>query len=159
MAINNTKKRLQITTPYFIPSRAILAALRAAVYRGVDVRIMVPAKSDVPLVRYAARSYYPELIEVGAKILEYQPAMLHAKVALFDDQLVLIGSANLDSRSFRLNFEASCFIGGRQFNEEVAAVFERDSKECREVSLREIQERPWLSQLLDSTAHLLSPLL
>jgi cardiolipin synthase len=120
---------------------------------------MLPALSDVPLVRYAARSYYPELLAVGARIYEYQPSMLHAKVLVFDEELVVIGSANLDSRSFRLNFEASCFVGGKKLNGELAAVFERDLEGCVEVKLEDLEKQPWLGKLLDSTAHLLSPLL
>jgi len=159
MAINGTRERLFIMTPYFIPTRALNAALRAAVYRGVDVRIMVPAKSDVMLVRHASRSYYPELLEAGARIFEYQPAMLHAKVAVFDDKLTLVGSANLDSRSFRLNFEASCFIGSTDLNATLADEFEADLERCEEISLEELEQLPWHIKLASSTAHLLSPLL
>lgn len=159
MAMNATQKRLLIMTPYFIPTRALLAAMRAAVYRGVDVRLMVPAKSDVMLVRHASRSYYPELLEVGARIFEYQPAMLHAKVAVFDDTLTLVGSANLDSRSFRLNFEASCFVGSHDLNAALTAEFEQDIERCEEISLEDLDRLPWISKLASSTAHLLSPLL
>jgi len=160
MAINRTRKRLLITTPYFIPSRPILAALRAALYRGVDVRIMVPGgRNDVAIVRHASRSYYPELLEVGAQILEYQPAMLHAKVLVFDDSLAMIGSANLDARSFRLNFEASCFVGGTHLPNALAEVFERDTEACEEVTLDQLKDRSWPSKLVDATANLLSPLL
>lgn len=159
VAINATKKRLYLVTPYFIPSRAIQSALRAAVYRGVDVRLMLPSRSDVPLVRWAARSYYPELLAVGARIFEFGPAMLHAKVAVFDDDLVLVGSANIDSRSFRLNFEASCFVGGRELNQALAHVFEEDLRQCEEVHLADLERRFWGAKLVDATAHLLSPLL
>jgi cardiolipin synthase len=159
MAINRADKRVDITTPYFIPSKPILAAIRSARFRGVDVRLMLPALNDVRLVRYAARSYYQDLLEVGARIFEYQPAMLHAKVLTFDDDLVIIGSANLDSRSFKLNFEASCFVGGEQLNRELTAVFEDDLKSCVEVDPAAFAKRPWGSRLVDSAAHLLSPLL
>ena len=160
IAINQTRKRLLITTPYFIPSRPILAALRAALYRGVDVRIMVPGgRNDVAIIRHASRSYYPELLEVGAKILEYQPTMLHAKVLVFDDSLAMLGSANLDSRSFRLNFEASCFVGGEQVAGGLAEVFERDTEDCDEVTLDQLKNRSWPAKLVDATANLFSPLL
>jgi len=159
MAMNEAKERLFLMTPYFIPTRSIMAAMRAAVYRGVDVRLMVPARSDVSLVRHASRSYYPELLEVGARIYEYQPTMLHAKVALFDDELVMVGSANVDNRSFKLNFEAICFIGGRKLNREVSEVFFKDLEQCEEISARDIEQLPWVSKLASATAHLLSPLL
>ncbi len=160
IAINKTERRLFVTTPYFIPSRAIAAALRAAAFRGVDVRIMLPGNaSDVPLVRFASRSYYPELLDVGVRILEYQPTMLHSKTLVFDDKLVLIGSANLDSRSFRLNFEASCFVGGEATNRSLAQTFERDTEKCHEVRLADLEGRAWPLKLAEATANLLSPLL
>ena len=90
--------------PYFVPDIALLLALRTAVYRGVDVRLLVPARNDAWLVRRASRVFYHELLEGGVKIYEYQ-GMLHAKAMLLDDDAVLCGSANLDTRSFRLNFE------------------------------------------------------
>jgi cardiolipin synthase len=160
IAINETNERLYITTPYFIPSGALSAALRAAAFRGVDVRIMLPGKrSDVPIVRFASRSYYPELLDVGVRIFEYQPSMLHSKTLVFDRKLAFIGSANLDSRSFRLNFEASCFVGGEKINGELAAIFERDSARCNEVRLADLEARPWPAKLAEATANLFSPML
>ena len=159
MAINETNERLYIMTPYFIPTRAIGAALRAAVFRGVDVRIMLPARSDVALVRHAARSYYPDLIDVGVRIYEYQPTMHHAKVVMFDHELVMIGSANLDSRSFKLNFEASCFIGGTTFNASVSQEFESDLEHCKEITMDDLDRLPWFSKFASAAAHLFSPLL
>lgn len=159
IAINRSERRVCITTPYFLPTRAICAALRAAVYRGVDVRILVPARSDVPLVRYAARSFYPELLDVGVRIFEYQPEMIHAKVMVFDDDLVLIGSANLDNRSFKLNFEASCFVSSQTFNREVAAQFAHDLAQSEEISQHDLDDLPATTKFLDALAHLVSPLL
>ncbi|MBW2456265.1 MAG: cardiolipin synthase [Deltaproteobacteria bacterium] len=159
VAINRTKRRLYVTTPYFIPSRPIVAALRAATYRGVDVRLMLPALSDMRLVRWAARSYYEELLAVGVRIFEYQPSMLHAKVMVFDDDLAVLGSANLDSRSFRLNFEASCFVHSEQIASDLIERFETNLKDCAEVLPAEFERRPWAEKLLDGTANLLSPLL
>lgn len=159
VAINHCKSRLFVMTPYFIPTRALQAAMRTAIYRGVDVRIMLPAKSDVMLVRYAARSYYADLLEIGVRIYEYQPAMLHAKVTVFDDNLVLVGSANLDSRSFRLNFEASTFVADRTLNQQISERFLADLDDCEEIHLSELSARPWASKLVDATAHLMSPLL
>ncbi len=159
MAINETRERLYIMTPYFIPPQSIGAALRAAVYRGVDVRVMVPALSDVMIVRHAARAYYPELVDVGVRILEYQPAMLHAKAALFDDELVMIGSANIDSRSFRLNFEASCFIRSRELNQAVLQQFVDNQAHSEEIVMSDLDKLPWATKLTSAVAHLLSPLL
>ena len=159
IAINQCHRRLCITTPYFIPTQAIVAAIRAAVYRGVDVRILLPSQNDVPLVRYAARAYYPELLAVGVRIFEYLPEMIHAKVMVFDDDLVLIGSANLDNRSFKLNFEASCFVGGQRFNHDVASQFDDDLTRSQEVTQSDLDALSPLAKLRDATAQLLSPLL
>jgi cardiolipin synthase A/B len=160
IAINKTEQRLYVATPYFIPSRAIAAALRAAAFRGVDVRIMLPGnRNDVPVVRFASRSYYPELLDVGVRIFEYQPSMLHSKTMVFDDKLAMIGSANLDSRSFRLNFEASCFVGGEDINRKLAQIFDRDAEKCHEVRLADLEGRAWPAKLAEATANLLSPLL
>jgi cardiolipin synthase len=113
----------------------------------------------VPIVRMASRSFYPGLLYAGVRLFEYQGAMLHAKAVIFDDDLVLIGSANMDNRSFRLNFEASCFLGGREINESLAGVFMRDLAACREIDLAEVENRPWRTQVIDAAAHLLSPFL
>jgi cardiolipin synthase len=159
MAINEARERIYITTPYFVPTPPITAALRAAVYRGIDVRVMVPARNDVMLVRHASRAYYPELLAVGVQIFEYQPTMLHAKTVVFDDALSMIGSANVDNRSFRLNFEASCFIGGARVNAELVTRFERDLKDCVRVQQADLDRLPWHAKLAAATAQLLSPLL
>jgi cardiolipin synthase A/B len=159
MAMNAAKERIFVMTPYFIPTRALVAAIRAAVYRGVDVRIMLPAKNDVMLVQWAARSYYAELLDVGVRVFEYQPTMHHAKVVLFDDRLTMIGSANLDSRSFRLNFEASCFVGSVDLNATLAEEFEKDLTNSLEITKTDVDALPWTYQLGSAAAHLLSPLL
>ena len=159
VAINRTEKQLYVTTPYFIPSRPIMAALRAAKYRGVDVRLMLPALSDLRLVRWAARSYYQELLAVGVRIFEYQPSMLHAKVMVFDDDLAVLGSANLDNRSFRLNFEVSCFVHSAKLARELTDRFETNLRDCVEIDALEFEQRPWSVQLLDGAAHLFSPLM
>ncbi|MCU0694765.1 MAG: phospholipase D-like domain-containing protein, partial [Polyangiaceae bacterium] len=99
------------------------------------------------------------LLHGGVRLYEYQPAMLHTKAAVFDDELVLLGSANMDNRSFRLNFEASCFVGGRGINEAVAELFLEKLRDSREVVTDEVLRRAWTTQLVDSAAHLLSPFL
>ena len=99
-----------LTTPYFVPGEAARMALTSAALGGLDVRLLVPKMSDSRLVTYAARSYYGELITAGVKIYEYGPRMLHSKSLLVDDDLLLVGSANFDHRSFRLNFEAQALI-------------------------------------------------
>ncbi len=158
LAIARTEHRLWITTPYLVPDPGTIAALRTAAYRGVDVRITVPAHSDVWLVRRAARAFYPELLAAGIRIFEYE-GMTHAKAVLFDEALCLVGSANMDNRSFRLNFEASCFLASDALTAHLAARYERDLLQSREVRAEDFERLPWRDQLLDAAAHLLSPLL
>ncbi len=159
IAITQATGRVYLTTPYFIPEPSIQAALQSAVLRGVDVRILVPAHSDSPLVALAGRSYYRELLRSGVRIYEYQPAILHAKTAVVDDHVSFVGSANMDIRSFRLNFELSCFLYNAQLNADLARQFEIDLSLSRELQLSEVEDTSLPRRLAESTAHLLSPLL
>src|SRR5690606_33147721 len=106
-AIHAARRRVWMTTPYFVPGEAAMMALTSAALAGLDVRLMVPRDSDSTLVTLAARSYFGPLLQAGVKIYEYGPRMLHAKTLLVDDAMSVIGSANFDHRSFRLNFEVS----------------------------------------------------
>ncbi len=159
VAIAQARRRLWIMTPYLLPDPALLSALRTAVYRGVDVRILVPAENDIRIVRRATRAFYPALIGAGIALSEY-PGMLHAKAVIFDDHLVLIGSANMDTRSFRLNYETSTFLVSEPLAAQVRALFEASEREAHTLSLDDYEVRvPWWDQIVDATAHLLSPLL
>jgi cardiolipin synthase len=158
LAIIQTRQRLWIATPYFIPDDALMMALRAAAYRGIDVKLFVPGKSDSPIVQRASRAYYGELLAGGVPIFEYD-GMLHAKAILFDDDNALIGSANLDLRSFRLNFELSMLIESKPLNSDLAVWFTNVSHRSTKVESRDVQRRSYASQLIEAIAHLLSPLL
>ena len=159
VALTRAEKRIWIATPYFIPSHALSVALRTAAGRGVDVRILVPARSDVKLVRWASRTYYRELMAAGASIYEYEGEMLHAKALVVDEQLTVIGTANVDNRSFRLNFEVGCFLHAPELNTTLAAWYLQCITDSRKVRPRELAREPYLQSLLESAAHLLSPLL
>jgi cardiolipin synthase len=158
-AINQAQERLFITTPYFIPSPSILTAIRTAVYRGVDVRLLLPAESDVPLVQMASRSYYLDILKAGAAIYEYQGGFLHAKTIVFDRELSLVGSANIDTRSFRFNFEANIFVRDEDLNRSLSDLFERDQSSSIAVRIAELESRPWSSRVAEAAVQLLSPLL
>ena len=158
-AIAMARERLFLTSPYFIPDPAIEKALLNAALRGVDVRILLPSRCDVRLAGAAARSYYRSLLESGVRLFHFQPSMLHAKALLVDDTACVVGSANFDIRSFRLNFEIGALVRDTAFLEDMSQQFERDVGESREVELAEIQSRGLLPRLLDSSARLLSPLL
>jgi cardiolipin synthase len=159
LAISQARQRVWLTTPYFIPSHAILAALRGAAQRGVDVRILLPRHSDVRLVGLASRSYYPDLLTEGARIFECSGAMMHSKALVIDDWLTVLGSANVDNRSFRLNFELACFISSADLNARLGGVFADALKRSVEVNVDVMERRPRYLALAESLAHLLSPLL
>ncbi|MGH9360340.1 MAG: cardiolipin synthase, partial [Thermoanaerobaculia bacterium] len=109
-AIASARRRCYVTSPYFIPDAGTSRALVSAALRGVDARVLVPGRSDVALVGPAARSFYPQLVPAGVRVFEYQPRMLHAKTMAVDGAFSVVGSANVDMRSFRLNFEVGALI-------------------------------------------------
>ena len=111
-AINQATKRVWLTTPYFVPDESLLTALVTAALRGVDVRLLVPRRGDSLLVDLAARSYFPELLEGRVRVHEYQPRFIHAKTMLCDDDVAIVGTANFDNRSFRLDFELAAVLFG-----------------------------------------------
>ena len=158
-AIATAHRRVLITTPYFVPDEPIVSALVTAAMRGVDVQVMVPASGDSMLVDLAARSYFPELVSAGVKIYEYLPRFVHSKTMVVDDDLAIVGSANMDNRSFRLNFEICAVVYGAAFTAKLAAVFEDDRSECREVKPKQIRNERLVQRLGEATARLFSPML
>lgn len=158
-ALGAAQQRIWLATPYFVPTEALRLALLNASYRGVSVRIMLPAQGDSRLVQAAARSYYSELIAAGVEILEYQPRMLHAKTLVVDKIYATIGTANFDYRSFLLNFEIALACYDRSFNQALAMYFVRDSHHCRVLTAADCQRFSGWQNLLQSFARLLSPLL
>lgn len=155
----HAERRIWIVTPYFIPSDAISTALRTAADHGVDVRIVIPSTSDVPIVKHAARSYYLELLHGGVKIYEYQGPMLHAKAFVVDADTCAVGSANVDTRSFRLSFEVSCVFKDEGTCEHLSAWFGELLTNSHQVTVEECLNRSTGEKLLESVAHLWSPLL
>lgn len=156
-AIHAAEQRIWLTTPYFVPTEAALAALTNAALRGVDVQILVPRKSDSALVTAAARSYFDELIRCGVRVYEYKARMLHSKTLVVDDNMAIIGTANFDYRSFFLNYEV-CLIGyGEALNADLARQFQRDLLQSQRVRYK--SEKGWGRRLFGSVARLSSPLL
>jgi len=158
-AITLAHKRIWIETPYFVPDAPMTMALQTAALRGVDVRLLLPGKSDHPLVLNAGRSFLDELISAGVRVFEIHGAMPHAKTATIDGVFSTLGSANMDQRSFRLNFEANAFF----FGAEVALELERDflglcdrAVEVTEKSRREVSRGV---RLIEGMARVLAPIL
>ena len=155
-AITSAQQRLWLTTPYFVPGEAVLAAIASAAHRGVDVRLLVPLRTDSILVDAAGRTFHDELLAAGARIYLYDPPMLHAKTAVIDDALAIVGTANLDNRSFRLNFEViAAFYGGNCVGQ-LASAFEKDLGHAKIMKHREARS-PFVRRLVASAARLFAP--
>lgn len=136
-----------LTTPYFVPDYRTQKAMLDAAGRGVTVNLLVPYKSDVPIVRWAARALYARLLGAGVRIFEYQPRVLHAKTAVFDDEWCVIGSANIDYRSFFLNYELNLVAHDVELARRLADQFRLDLREAKEVHPAQWRRRPWAERL------------
>lgn len=158
-AIAGAQSRVLLTTPYFVPNESLLSALTSAALRGVEVRILVPKRSDSWLVTAAARSYFEDLVRVGVRIHEYGPPMLHSKTLLIDDGLALLGTANMDNRSFRLNFEIAVAFYDQEVAAALHSLFLADLKQAKAYSLRQARRAPFPQRFAEALARLLSPLL
>lgn len=157
-AFTAARRRLWIETPYFVPDDGIGAALRNAALRGVDVRLIVPGTSDLWIVSQAGRSYFDEMMEAGVRIHLYRPTNLHAKVLVVDDDVGMIGSPNVDMRSFFLNFELGVFLYDRPQIKALADGFLEDLENSEEVDPVRFGQRPRSLQLLEDTCRIFSPL-
>lgn len=158
-AIANARRRVYIQTPYFLPTEGLLRALESAALAHVDVRLMMPERSDSAMLTYASASYIAECLRAGIKVYLYKPGMLHSKMLLVDDELVSVGSTNFDFRSFDYNFEANIFLYGREANAAADELFKADMAECRRVQPGEWRHRPLTHKIAESVLRLLSPIL
>lgn len=158
-AIYDAKKNIYIQTPYFIPPEAMSEALQAAAIRGLDVRLMIPQKSDMDLVNLASRSYIKEMLQNGVKVYNYEKGFLHSKLMVFDDSLTLVGSVNFDSRSFEQNFEVEGFIYSFDVAQKAHAIFLEDQRFAKELSLKEWLKRPRSARFFESLLRLFAPLI
>lgn len=158
-AIGNAKKRVLIQTPYFLPTESLLKALQVAALSRVDVRVMMPRRSDSTILTYASRSYIEECLRAGVKIYLYDKGMLHSKTVVIDDNFCSIGSANIDFRSFEHNFEANMFIYSTEVNREMKRRFADDMRESSRVTAAAWRKRPVLHKSFESILRLLSPVL
>jgi cardiolipin synthase len=157
--IHAATKRVWITTPYFVPDQAVLGALRLAVFRGVDVRILIPCRPDHRTVFLASSLYAHEAAASGIRMFRYQPGFVHQKVMLVDDDTAVVGSMNLDNRSFRLNFEVIAIAYGEKVNRELAAAFTHDLTGARELTEGDIAKLRLRTRFGQAAARLISPLL
>jgi cardiolipin synthase len=157
--VGASRRRLWITNAYFAPRPIAVLALTDAALRGVDVRLLLPGQSDVPLVRHAGHGFYAELLIAGVRIFEYQPAILHEKSVVADDYATLIGSSNLDFRSFHFNAECNVLIFDDSTARQMTEAFEEDLRHSVEIRLEAWKQRPMMHHIGDALARRLSPLL
>lgn len=151
--------RISITSPYFVPDESILYALVAATARGVDVELFVSEIGDQAMVFRAQRSYYEEILRAGVRIFMYRPPyILHSKHFSIDDDIAVIGSSNMDQRSFSLNMEVSMMVHGESFVRDLDDVTDYYREHSRELTLEEWMQQPMRSTLLDNLARLTSAL-
>jgi cardiolipin synthase len=156
-AANTSRERLWIASPYFVPDGGVLTALQTAAIRGVDVRILIPEKPDHKLVWLSSFSFLELTIPYGIKIHRYKRGFLHQKVILIDNRLACVGSANLDNRSFRLNFEISALSPDPAFVTEVREMLEKDFEGTCEAAVSDYSDRPFWFRVLCRAARLLAP--
>ena len=158
-AIYLAKKEILITTPYFIPGDSILEAIRIAALSGLSVKMLVPGICDSRLVNAASKSYYEDLLCAGVEIYRYQKGFVHAKTLVTDGSLSIIGTANMDYRSFELNFEVNVLVYDREFSEKLREVFFQDIKEAEKIDKDSWCNRSAYEQLPERVARLFSHVL
>ncbi|GAB1445992.1 MAG: cardiolipin synthase [Cyclobacteriaceae bacterium] len=158
-AIGSAREKVLVTSPYFIPGESLMDALIIVAKSGIEVKLLVPGKSDSKMVNSAARSYYTELLKHGVRIFTYEKGFVHAKTMIIDDDLSVVGSANMDYRSFDLNFEVNAVLFSKEITGQLQKAFEEDLKESREINTHDWLNRPTYILLWEKLIRLLSPLL
>lgn len=158
-AITSATKSIYIQTPYFLPTDALRHALEAAALSKIDVRIMIPSKSDSKMLRFASFSYITQCLKAGIKVYLYNAGMLHAKAMIIDKNLVTAGSTNFDFRSFENNFECNLFIYDEEVNRQMREIFFEDMAHCTKLTYSTWRRRPLLQRGLESVVRLVSPIL
>lgn len=157
--ITSAQKSIKITTPYLVPDEGILLALKTAALSGIDVKIIFPGRPDTKVVYWASQSYFDELMEAGVEIYMYQPGFIHAKTVSVDGEVASLGSANLDMRSFMLNFEVNAMLYDKELVSDLDQSFAEDLANSIKIAPSDYANRPLPLRIRQSAARLLSPLL
>jgi cardiolipin synthase A/B len=157
--VSQAQKHVYITSPYFIPTDDILTALKTASLRGVDVRIIIPGKTDSRVSLMGTESLMEKMLEAGIQIFQYASGFIHSKTLVVDHEIVSVGSANMDFRSLETNFEINAVIYNRDKAEEMISLFQSDLQKCRPITLEEWHKRPFMRRFIASLARLVSPLM
>jgi cardiolipin synthase len=157
--IQAAQHELVLTTPYLVPDESLLRALRGAAGRGVDVRLIVPEKVDSFLTRYASRSFYDDLLDVGVEIYLYTRGLLHTKSIMVDGSMSMFGTVNLDMRSLWLNYEVALFVYEKEFAVQLRALQQSYLDDSTRLDKDTWEQRSFINRLLENTLRLASPLL
>jgi cardiolipin synthase len=157
-AISSARRRIWLTTPYFVPDEPMMTALVTARARGVDVRLLLPRMGDSRFVTAAASTFAEEITNEGVGVWEYVPRMIHAKTIVIDDELSIVGTANIDNRSFRLNFEVMAAIYDAAVNRQLTQTFQEDLRHAERLHPGQVRQS-FAARLLKSIARLAAPLL
>jgi len=157
--INEANKYIYIHTPYFIPEESMLEALIIAALSGVEIKIIIPDRPDHVLVYHASFYYIGELLKYGIKFYKYQKGFIHSKLILIDDIVASVGTANMDIRSFKLNFEINAFIYDEDITHDFKKQFEKDLEDCVEISKENYEQRSLWDKIKESISRLFAPLL
>lgn len=157
--IMSAKKNIYIQTPYFVPDQSFLDTLKIAALSGVEVNIMIPNMPDHIFVYWASYSYIGELLKSGVRAYTYEGGFLHAKTVIVDEQIASVGTANIDIRSFKLNFEINAFVYDQTVASSLTYFFKEDLKKCKEITQEVYDSRSNVIKIKESIARLLSPIL
>lgn len=157
--INQAKESIKITTPYFVPNESIRTSLKTAALAGIRVELLIPYESDSRMVRMAMRSFFKGILKAGVKIYQYKKGFVHAKTMTVDDSFSSVGTANMDMRSFDMNFEVNAFIYDKGFTMKLVEQFELDKKYCTILTLDEVKKWGILKRFGYSLARLFAPIL
>lgn len=158
-ALNSAKERIWITSPYFVPDEGVVHALQLAALRGVDVRLILPNKADNPLVQTASYFYVQQLAGIGIKFYKFDNGFLHQKVQLIDKDVAMVGTANFDNRSFRLNFELTVLVVDQTFAKEVENMLENDMQHSLVLDVEALKAQSFWHQIPRRVARLFAPVL
>lgn len=158
-AINGARRRILLTTPYFVPGEPLAIALQNAALRGVEVRLLVPRRNDSRLVKYASRRYFDDLLTTGVRVLLYGGGLLHTKSITVDDEFALFGTVNLDQRSMHLNFELMLLVFDAHFTRELVGLQESYERDATPLERDRWRQRPLRERLKEGACYLVSPLL
>jgi cardiolipin synthase len=159
LAIVSARRRLWIASPYLVPDNGLFDALRAARYRGIDVRILTLLRPDHYISYYAGWYYAAELLQYGVKIYLYRKGMMHSKLMMVDGRWGMVGSANLDNRSLHLNFEVGCIVHDAEQVEQLETVYQRDLEDAIPLDREQLESRSVASRTLENACRLFTPIL